>query len=84
MATLGIATFASMDVLMKGLSLEMGAYNAMLWRTLIALFIAAMAFLWKEPRWPDRSIIRLHLWRGVVTSLMAFLFFWGLVYVPLA
>ena len=83
-ATLGIATFAGMDALMKGLAIEMGSYNAMLWRTLIALIIATALFLWKRQRWPKNQIIQLHIWRGVVTSLMAYLFFWGLVYVPLA
>jgi len=83
-AGIGIATFASMDAIMKGLSIQMGAYNAMLWRTSIALSIATALFLWKRGRWPGNSIVRFHIWRGVVTSLMAFLFFWGLVYVPLA
>lgn len=83
-ATLGIATFASMDVVMKILSTEMGPYNAMLWRTLISVSIAAALFAWKVDRWPIRPTVRVHIWRGVVTSLMAFLFFWGLVYVPLA
>jgi S-adenosylmethionine uptake transporter len=83
-ATVGISTFAGMDVFMKALSIEMGAYNAMLWRTLISLMIATVLFCWKSQRWPDKPIIRLHVWRGAVTSLMAFLFFWGLAYVPLA
>ncbi|MDH3899720.1 MAG: DMT family transporter [Gammaproteobacteria bacterium] len=83
-AALGIATFAGMDVFMKGLSISIGTYNAILWRTLIALAIVAALFLPKRPRWPNRSAIRLHIWRGMVTSLMAFLFFWGLVHVPLA
>ena len=83
-ALLGIATFASMDVVMKGLAIELGAYNAMLWRTSIALVFAGALFLWKRGRWPGKSVIRVHVWRGVVTALMAFLFFWGLVYVPLA
>jgi S-adenosylmethionine uptake transporter len=83
-ACIGIATFAGMDVVMKGLSIEMGAYNAMLWRTSISLMIAFTLFVWKRTRWPPTGIIRLHVWRGLVTSLMAFLFFWGLAYVPLA
>ena len=83
-AALGIATFAGMDVFMKGLSIAIGTYNAILWRTLIALLIVAALFLPRRIRWPSLSIIRLHVWRGVVTSLMAFLFFWGLVHVPLA
>ena len=40
-AALGIATFAGMDVFMKGLSIAIGTYNAILWRTLIALLIVA-------------------------------------------
>ena len=83
-AMFGIATYCTMDVLMKGLSIEMGAYNAMLWRTLIALMFSSALIIWERQRWPDKSIIRLHVWRGVITALMAFLFFWGLVYVPLA
>tara|TARA_R110002049_G_scaffold70521_28_gene182198 strand:+ start:5194 stop:6135 length:942 start_codon:yes stop_codon:yes gene_type:complete len=83
-ACTGIATFAGMDVLMKGLAIEMGAYNALLWRTCISLLIASSLFFWKRARWPRAGVIRLHVWRGLVTSLMAFLFFWGLAYVPLA
>ena len=83
-ALLGIATFAGMDVVMKGLSIEMGAYNAMFWRTLIGLPMAATLFLWNRNAWPKWRNIKSHVWRGVVTSLMAFLFFWGLVHVPLA
>jgi S-adenosylmethionine uptake transporter len=81
---MGIATFAGMDVLMKSLSIEMGAYNAMLWRTSIALSIAAALFIGRRGRWPGKAVIRVHVWRGVVTSVMAFLFFWGLALVPLA
>ena len=83
-AVSGIATFAGMDVLMKGLSIEMGAYNALLWRTVIALPIAAALFFFYAVPWPRRGNIQLHVWRGVLTSLMAYLFFWGLAYVPLA
>jgi S-adenosylmethionine uptake transporter len=83
-ATAGIATFACMDVLMKGLSIELGAYNAMLWRTSIAVTIAATLFFIRREPWPAMATLRVHLWRGLVVSLMAFLFFWGLAYVPLA
>ncbi len=83
-AMLGMATYAGMDAVMKSLAIGIGAYNAMFWRTLIALAIAAALFFWKHEGWPRKSSLRLHLWRGVVTSLMAFLFFWGLVHVPLA
>ena len=83
-ACMGIATFAGMDVIMKSLSIEMGAYNAMLWRTSIALLIAAVLFFGRRGCWPEKAALRIHVWRGVVISLMAFLFFWGLARVPLA
>jgi S-adenosylmethionine uptake transporter len=83
-AMLGIASFSMMDVVMKGLAIELGAYNAMLWRTAIALVIAASLFIWRRNRWPDKSVIRLHVWRGIIMSMMAFLFFYGLIYLPMA
>ncbi len=83
-ATLGIASYSMMDAVMKGLAIALGAYNAMLWRTLIALVIAASLFIWRRNRWPDKSVIWLHCWRGTVMSVMAFLFFYGLIYLPLA
>lgn len=69
---------------MKGLSIELGTYNAMFWRTLIALLFSGALFLWKGSAWPTRKVIKLHLWRGFITAIMAYLFFWGLIYVPLA
>jgi S-adenosylmethionine uptake transporter len=73
-----------MDAMMKGLSIELGVYNAMLWRTSIALLMASALFVLARKSWPAMSAIRVHVWRGVVTSVMAFLFFWGLIYIPLA
>ena len=81
---LGIGTYAAMDGVMKGLSIAMGVYNAMLWRTSIALVLATILFLWRRERWPHRSNIRIHVLRGAVSAVMAYMFFWGLVYVPLA
>ena len=83
-ATLGMGTFAAMDAFMKALSIDMGAYNAILWRTCIGVTLAGLLFFGLRSRWPARSNLRIHIWRGLVVSLMAFLFFWGLAYVPLA
>ena len=80
----GIATFAGMDVFMKELSIALGAYNALLWRTLIALAIMLPLFLSQRRAWPQGAALRIHLRRGLVTAVMAFLFFWGLARVPLA
>lgn len=83
-ATLGIAAFSSMDVLMKGLSISLGAYNAMLWRMLVGMVIGATLFFGTRAPWPARSTFRLHLLRGSVAALMATTFFYGLARVPIA
>ena len=83
-AALGIATYSGMDVAMKGLALQVGAYNAMLWRSLITIVLAGSLYCWRKPVWPLRSVLKLHVWRGFIVSIMAFLFFWGLKYLPVA
>ena len=83
-AALGIATYSGMDVAMKGLALQVGAYNAMFWRSLITVVLAGSLYWWRKPVWPSRSVLKLHVWRGFVVSIMAFLFFWGLKYLPVA
>ncbi|MFK8022277.1 MAG: DMT family transporter [Pseudomonadales bacterium] len=83
-ACLGIATFAIMDGVMKGLSIDLGVYNAIFWRMLIGLSLASLLFIWKRPAWPTRSVLHLHIWRGCVMALTAFLFFWSIARIPLA
>jgi S-adenosylmethionine uptake transporter len=83
-ATLGIASFSMMDAVMKGLSLAIGAYNALLWRTLAGALFGGAVFLGRGMAWPGPAALRLHLLRGTLSSLMAILFFWGLARVPLA
>jgi len=80
----GIASFSVMDGLMKGASLAVGAYNAMLWRSLASALV--MLPLWKFSGgvWPQGKVLRLHVVRGLNSSLMATAFFWGLKYLPLA
>lgn len=83
-ATLGMASFSIMDVIMKGLSISVGAYNAMLWRMLAGAVVGGALFVFKGERWPPHSTFKLHLLRGSITAVSAFSFFWGLVRVPLA
>jgi len=83
-AALGIAIFSAMDALMKGLSIEMGAYNAMLWRSVFGLIIGGVPFLVGRRGWPGRQALKLHFWRGLTAGLSVLLFFWGLVHVPIA
>jgi S-adenosylmethionine uptake transporter len=81
---IGIASFSIMDAVMKGLTLELGAFNAMFWRSIIALSIATPLYLFSTIAWPSRKAFRLHLLRGSIAGVMAFTFFWGIARVPLA
>ncbi|HYI39641.1 MAG TPA: DMT family transporter [Allosphingosinicella sp.] len=83
-ATAGIALFSTMDALMKGLSLAIGTYNALLWRTLAGAAIGGAVFLAHRSPRPGRAAMRVHLIRGVMGSVMAMTFFWGLARVPMA
>ena len=81
--TLGIATFSGMDAVMKGLVLALGTYATMLWRMLAGVVMSGVLFA-ARPNRPDASTMRIHLYRGALTAVMAVLFFWGLARVPLA
>jgi S-adenosylmethionine uptake transporter len=83
-ATLGIALFSGMDAVMKHLTLALGAYNAMFWRTAIGALFGGLVFFGTGNRWPAWPVLRLHLVRGILSAAMALLFFWGLARVPLA
>ena len=83
-ASLGIAAFSAMDALMKGLSMEMGAYNALLWRTMAGAVIGGGVFFARRSPWPGPAAARIHLLRGTISAVLAVLFFWGLARVPLA
>ncbi|HEX8365624.1 MAG TPA: DMT family transporter [Allosphingosinicella sp.] len=83
-ATLGIAFFSAMDAVMKGLSLSIGTYNALLWRTAAGALIAAAFFFGARNPWPGEKAMRVHLTRGLIGVPMALSFFWGLARVPMA
>lgn len=80
----GVGLFSLMDALMKGASIAVGAYSALLLRSFIGLALIGPIWLMTRRKWPSRSTMRVHLTRGVVGSAMAFTFFWGLARVPLA
>jgi S-adenosylmethionine uptake transporter len=83
-AVAGIALFSVMDMVMKGLTLAIGAFPTLLWRSLIGIALAAMPFLAIRNPWPRGTPLRLHLLRGTMMVPMAILFFWGLARVPMA
>ncbi len=81
---IGIATFAVMDAVMKGLVLAIGTYATLLWRSFVGVGLAGSLFAANRPRWPTRATLNIHLSRGAVSTVMGVLFFWGLARVPLA
>jgi S-adenosylmethionine uptake transporter len=83
-ACLGVASFCVMDALMKGLSIAIGVYNAMLWRMLAGALFAGAVFLWLRLPWPRGAALRLHLLRSFISTFVSVTFFWGIVRVPLA
>ncbi|SIN61519.1 S-adenosylmethionine uptake transporter [Parasphingorhabdus marina DSM 22363] len=81
---LGLLTFSMMDVAMKSLSMDLGAYNAILWRVLASLVMVSVIFFARRPRMPSPAARKIHLQRGIIVVFMSYLFFWGLARVPLA
>jgi S-adenosylmethionine uptake transporter len=84
-AALGaVAVLSIMDAVMKGLVIAIGIFAVSVWRALANLVIAAAMYLPHRLPWPSRATLRIHIWRAVVVTAMAFLFFWGIGRVPLA
>ncbi|MBY6216765.1 DMT family transporter [Qipengyuania aquimaris] len=85
LATLaGIALFSAMDAVMKSASIAIGAYSAYLLRCLIGFAVIAPFWWWNNRRLPERTVLRIHLIRGVVVAFMGWTFFAALVRLPLA
>lgn len=80
----GIFTYSLMDAIMKGLSIESGAYSAVLWRSIVGAVMLGVVFIARRRPLPGRAALRLHLMRGATAGFSVLLFFWGLVRVPMA
>ena len=83
-AVLGIALFSIMDMVMKGLTLAIGTFATLLWRSLIGIALAAIPYFATRNPWPRGTALKLHLLRGGMMVPMAIFFFWGLARVPMA
>lgn len=79
-----IALFSVMDAVMKGAALDIGAYNALLWRNIGAIVVASALFIGLRERLPGVAALRIHALRGFIGGGMALLFFWSLTRLPLA
>lgn len=84
MTLLGVALYSVMDAMMKGASLAMGAYSALLWRSVFAIAWTLPTWRVTGGTWPGKAALRLHVLRGAVAAGMALSFFWGLTRLPIA
>lgn len=84
-AALGaVALLSVMDAVMKHLVIALGIFVVSVWRSLLNLGIAAALYLPRRLPWPTPATLRIHVVRGVIVTVMAMLFFWGIARVPLA
>ncbi len=83
-AAVGIAVYSAMDVLMRILSDQSGAYPAVLWRSIAGVALLAPLFVARRKPWPAPATLKLHIARGSIAGVSVLLFFWGLVRVPMA
>ena len=83
-ACVGIGTFSLMDAAMKDLSIALGAYNAVIWRNSLGALFMGLIFVGTGQSWPQVAVLKLHLWRSIIVSVMAVSFFWSLTVLPLA
>ena len=84
-AALGaVAALSVMDAVMKHLVLVIGVIAVSIWRSAVNLSLSSLLYLPRRKQWPSARTFRIHGSRGVVVTVMAFLFFWGIGRVPLA
>ena len=84
-AALGaVAVLSIMDAVMKHLVLVIGIIAVSVWRSAANLLVSALLYLPRRSTWPDSKTLRVHVLRGIVVTVMAAFFFWGIGRVPLA
>ena len=83
-ALAAVGILSVMDAVMTALVLALGIYVISVWRSVVNLILTGGLYLPRRLPWPNRSILKIHVGRGIIVALMAFLFFWGIGRVPLA
>jgi S-adenosylmethionine uptake transporter len=84
LALSAVGVLSIMDAVMKHLVIAIGIFAVSVWRSLLNLALASALYLPRRSAWPSRRMLRIHVSRGVVMTVMALMFFWGLGRVPLA
>src|SRR4051794_28978736 len=82
-ALAAVATLSIMGAVMKHLVLVIGIFAVSVWRSVANFLVGAILYLPRRGPWPSKTVMRVHIFRGVIVTVMAFLFFWGIGRVPL-
>ena len=83
-ALAAVGVLSVMDAVMKALVIALGIFAVSVWRSLLNVFVASALYLPRRLPWPRRRVLAIHISRGALLTVMAFLFFWGIARVPLA
>lgn len=83
-ASSGVGVFSLMDAAMKDIALATGAYNAVIWRNSLGALLMGLLFVATRQKWPQINVLKIHLWRSMVVSVMAVSFFYSITVLPLA
>jgi S-adenosylmethionine uptake transporter len=83
-ALAAVGILSVMDAVMKALVLGIGIYAVSVWRSTANLVLTGGLYLPRRRPWPKRTVLKIHVARGVIVTIMAGLFFWGIGRVPLA
>ena len=84
-AALGaVSVLSIMDATMKHLVLAIGLLSVSVWRSLANLILSAAMYLPGKRAWPTRRTLAIHVSKGVIVTVMAGLFFWGIARIHLA
>jgi S-adenosylmethionine uptake transporter len=83
-ALAAVGVLSVMDAVMKALVLAIGIFSVSIWRSTANLILTSALYLPRRLPWPSRRVLKIHVARGVIVTVMAGLFFWGIGRVPLA
>lgn len=84
MALLGVGFLSLMDAFMKEAALAVGAYSAAVLRAAMGAVLVVPIWLARGGRWPQTSVLKVHVRRGLVNTFMALTFFYAITKLPLA
>jgi S-adenosylmethionine uptake transporter len=82
--SLAILILSGMDAAMKSLVIAIGVYNTVMWRSLLATAVSAVAWGTGPRTLPNRPVLKIHLFRALIVASILVTFFWGLARLPMA